>query len=122
MPSARVDAPDPRGIAWDSLRERLYIGSREGRIIVAGRSHIAAGGPLDLPGPAYGMIVNPGTGRLYAVDAVNDRLYVVEPDGSGIGQIALPAQNASDGGMGIAAWDNRIAIANYDAGSLTFIA
>ena len=28
----------------------------------------------------------------------------------------------SDGGMGIAAWDNRIAIANYDAGSLTFIA
>ena len=118
---ARVDAPDARSIAWDSLRERLYVGSREGRIIVADARTLQPVGRIDLPGPAYGLIVNPRTGRLYAVDAVNDRLYVVEPDGSGIAQIALPAQNASDGGMGIAAWNNRIAVTNYDAGSLTFV-
>ncbi len=118
---ASADAPDARGIAWDAIRERLYIGSREGHIVALNARTLQPVGRFDLPGPAYGLIVNPGTGRLYAVDAVNDRLYVVEPDGSGIAQIALPAQNASDGGMGIAAWNNRIVVTNYDAGSLTFV-
>ena len=118
---ASADAPDARGIAWDAIRERLYIGSREGHIIALDARTLQPVGRFTLPGPAYGLIVNPGTGRLYAVDAVNDRLYVVEPNGSGIAQIALPAQNASDGGMGLAAWNNRIVVTNYDAGSLTFV-
>jgi YVTN family beta-propeller protein len=119
---ARVDAPDARGIAWDAIRSRVYVGSREGRIIAVDARTLQPVGRIDLPGPAYGLIVNPTTGRLYAVDAVNDRLYILEPDGSGSVQIALPAQNATDGGMGIAAWGNRVAVANYGAGSLTFVA
>ena len=43
LAQARVDAPDARGIAWDSLRNRVYVGSREGRIIVADASHLTAG-------------------------------------------------------------------------------
>ena len=121
LAQARVDAPDVRGIAWDGLRNRVYVGSREGLIIAADDRTLQPIVRIELPGPAYSMVVNPATGRLYAVDALNDRLYVLDPDSWRIAQIALPAQNAADGGMGIAAWDNHIVVANYDAGSLTFV-
>ena len=52
---------------------------------------------------------------------MNDRLYVLGPDGAGIAQITLPPQNASDGGMGIAVWNNRIVVTNYDADSLILV-
>ena len=116
-----ADAPDARGIAWDLLRARVYVGSLERRIIALDAATLQPVARFDLPGPAYGLALNPGTGRLYAVDAVANRLYVVEPDGSGIGEIALPEQGVRDGGMGIAAWDNRIAVANFAAGSLTLV-
>jgi YVTN family beta-propeller protein len=120
---AQIDAgaPDARGIAQDVLRGRVYVGSREGFINALDAQTLQPAGRIDLPGPAYGLTVNPATGRLYAVDAANNRLYVIEPDGSPFVSLSLPPQDAQQGGMGIAAWDNRIFVANYAAGSLTLV-
>ncbi len=114
-------AADARGITWDLLRGRLYVGSRNGYIIALSTATLSEVARFTLPGPAYAIAVNPGTGRVFAVDASNDLLYVIEPDGSGVGEIALPPQGGVEGGQGIAAWNNRIAVANYAAGSLTYL-
>lgn len=114
-------AADARGITWDLLRGRLYVGSRNGYIIALSTATLSEVARFTLPGPACAIAVNPGTGRVFAVDASNDLLYVIEPDGSGVGEIALPPQGGVEGGQGIAAWNNRIAVANYAAGSLTYL-
>ncbi len=121
LAQGQSDAYNAFGIAADPLRNRVYVGSRDGRVAVLSGDTLAQVGGWSLPGPAYALAVNPATGRLYAVDATNDRLYVIEPDGSGVGQISLPPQDADEGGQGIAAWGNRIAVANYAAGTLTVI-
>jgi len=118
---AQVGIKSTRGLAWDRLRGRLYVGSQEGYVVALSTETLREMARFPLPGPAYAIALNPGTGRVFAVDAVNDRLYVIEPDGSGVGQIALPPQGAEDGGQGIAAANNRIAVANYAAGSVTYI-
>lgn len=114
-------APDARGIALDPLRDRHYVGSREGFINVLNAQTLQAVDHISLPGPVYNLTVNPITGRLFAVDAVNNRLHVSEPDGAPLVALSLPAQDAQQGGMGIAAWHNRIYVASYAAGSLTLV-
>ncbi len=116
-----TNAADARGLAWDQLRGRLYVSSRNGYVVALSTSTMGEIARFTLPGPAYAIALNPGTGRVFAVDATNDRLYVIEPDGSGVGEIALPPQGAAEGGQGIAAWNNRLVVANYAAGSLTYL-
>ena len=106
-------APTALGIAWDQLRNRLYVGSGEGRIIALDADTLAEVGRVLLPGPVYGVVVNPGTGRIYAVDAANNRLFVIEPDLATVGIISLLPQDAANGGLGIAVREDRIAVANF---------
>ncbi len=117
----KTGAAEAQGIAWDRLRDRVYVGSQAGYVIAVNMESQREVARFRLPGPAYALALNPGTGRVFAVDARNSRLYVIEPDGSGIGQITLPAQDPAEGGQGLAAWDNRIAVTNYGADSVTFI-
>ncbi len=126
LAQSQTDAPGAFGIAWDRLRDRLYVGSRDGRIAVLNAGTLRTITTVSLPGPAYALTLNPGTGRVFVVDAENNRLYVVHPDASqpdrfGVGRMDLPAQDAADGGQGIAIWNNRVAIANYAAGSLSVV-
>ena len=117
----KTAAAQAGGIAWDRRRDRVYVGSQAGYVIAVSMELQREVARFRLPGPAYALTLNPGTGRVFAVDARNSRLYVIEPDGSGIGQIPLPAQDPAEGGQGLAAWDNRIAVTNYGADSVTFI-
>ncbi len=121
LAQAQADAPDARGLAWDRVRNLLYVGSRVGRVVALDASSLREVTRFPLPGPAYALALNPGTGRVFAVDADNDRLYVIEPDGTGIGQIPLPPQGAAEGGQGIAVTRNQIAVANYAASSITYL-
>ncbi len=97
------------------------MSSKQGQIVVLNADTLAEVARFDLPGPAYALTVNPGTGRIFTVDAVNDRLYVVEPVTGELGQINLPEQDAQDGGQGIAVRDNLVAVASYAAGNLTIL-
>jgi YVTN family beta-propeller protein len=118
----RADAPDARGIAWDLVRDVVYVGSRNGRIVGLDASTLREISRLELPGPVYALTVNPSTGRVFAIDAANDLLYVVDVDGSIVEYLYLPAQDSQDGGQGVAVWDNQIVTANYADGSITVIA
>jgi YVTN family beta-propeller protein len=118
---ARAPVADTIGITWDRLRGRVYVGGRDGRIVALDAGTLQMTATWLLPGPVYGLAVNPATGRIFAVDAVNNRLYASEPDGSAVARFALPAQNARDGGQGLAIWNNRVAVANYGDSSVTFL-
>ncbi len=120
LAQAKAQAPNARGLAWDQLRNRLYVGSQSGVVVALDASTLREVARFPLPGPAYALAFNPGTGRVFAVDAVNDRLYVIEPDGSGVGQLSLPPQGATEGGQGIGVARNRIAVANYAASSVSY--
>ena len=117
----QADAPTALGIAWDQLRNRLYVGSREGRIIALDADSLSEVGRIELPGSVYGVAVNPGTGRIYAVDALENRLFVIEPDLATVGIISLLPQDAANGGLGIAVRDGRIAVANFAGDTVTVI-
>jgi hypothetical protein len=117
----QADASTTMGLALDPLRGRLYVGSREGRLVALDALTLAEIGQVGLPGPVFGLALNPGTGRIYGVDAVNDRLFILEPDLATIGILALPTQDAANGGTGIAAANGRIALTNYADGSLTLL-
>ncbi len=117
----KTDAAGAQGIAWDRLRDRVYVGSQTNFVIAVSMQMQREVARFRLPGPVNALALNPGTGRVFAVDARNSRLYVIEPDGSGIGQIPLPAQDPIEGGQGLAAWENRIAVTNYGADSVMFI-
>lgn len=117
----RSGATDTRGIGWDLLRDRLYVSSRAGYVVVLSASTLRQEQRITLPGPASALTVNPATGRVFTVDARNNRLYIIEPDGAAVGQLTLPAQGEDEGGQGLAVRNNRVAVSNYAAGSLTFI-
>ncbi len=111
-----------RALALDPLRNRLYVTGEESYVSVlntAGWQEIAR---FALPGPAYAAAVNSRTGRLFAVDPQQDRLYVVRPEDGAVAQLALPPQGAAEGGQGLAVLDGQVAVADYDAGSLTLVA
>ena len=117
----QVDAPTALSFSWDQLRSRLYVGSRDGRIIALDAENLSEVGRIALPGSVYGVAVNPGTGRIYAVDALENRLFVIEPDLATWGIISLLPQDAVNGGLGIAVREGRIAVANFLGGTLTVI-
>jgi YVTN family beta-propeller protein len=117
---ASAGVVDTRGIAFDPIRRLLYVGSESGAIVALRLPDLAHAGRYDLPGPAYAVAVNEGTGRIYAVDAQNDRLYVVDPDRGDILQLPLPAQGGTQGGQGLAVTNNQVAVTNFAANSVSF--
>jgi YVTN family beta-propeller protein len=110
-----------RGLALDPLRSRLYVTGESARVSMLDAANLQEVTRFALPGPAYAATVNEQTGRLFAVDPQHDRLYVVEPEDGALAQLPLPAQDAAEGGQGIAALDGQIAVADYAAGSLTLV-
>ncbi len=117
----KADAPVAMSIDWDRLRNRLVVGSRQGRIIALDADTLAEVGRVSLPGPVFGLAVHPGTGRIFAVDATYDRLFVIEQDLSTVGVMTLVPHDAYVGGLGLAARNGRIAVANFVGGTLTMI-
>lgn len=113
-------ASDTRGIGYDPLRRLLYVGSESGALVALRLPDLTPAARFDLPGPAYAVAVNEGTGRIYAVDAQNNALYVIEPDSGDVSALPLPAQGGAQGGQGLAVWNNRIAVANLAANSVSF--
>lgn len=80
---------------------------------------------IDLPGPAYAVAANPTTRRIYAVDAANNRVYVLDTTSHAlIATLSVGAQNADEGGQGIAVDPvlNRIFVANWQDGTVSVIA
>lgn len=110
-----------RALALDPLRNRLYVTGEPARVSVLGAASLQEVTRFALPGPAYAAVVNPQTGRLFAVDPQHNRLYMVEPEGGAVAQLALPAQDAVEGGQGLAVLDGQLAVADYAAGSLTLV-
>lgn len=119
LAQSQANAPGALGVAWDRIRGRVYVGSREGQIAVLNADTLRTVAAIPLPGPAFALAFNPSTGRVFAVDATNNRLYVVEGVDLRVGQLALPFQDPKEGGQGIATWAGRVAVANYADGSLT---
>ena len=117
---ASAGVGDTRGIAFDSTRGLLYVGSEGGAIVALRLSDLAPVGRYDLPGPAYAVAVNEGTGRIFAVDAQNDFLYAVEPDSGEVLRLPLPPQGDDQGGQGLAVADNQVAVTNFQADSVSF--
>jgi YVTN family beta-propeller protein len=111
---------DTRGIAYDPLRGRLYVGSEGGAVVALRQRDLAEVARYDLPGPAYAVAVNESTGRIYAVDAQGDTLHLIEPDTAEVVGLPLPPQGGAQGGQGLAAAGTRIAVANFAANSVSF--
>ncbi len=110
-----------RALALDPLRNRLYVAGEPARVSVLDAASLQEVTRFALPGPAHAAAVNPQTGRLFAVDPQQNRLYVVEPESGAVAQLALSAQDAVEGGQGLAVLDGQLAVADYAAGSLTLV-
>ncbi len=115
--------PQAFGVAY--LDGRVCVGSRlanriNGVDVASGQVVMTA----TLPGPAYALAANPVTAQLVAVDAANDRVYVVESaTGALLATVAVGHQDADHGGQGVAVDHelNRLYVANYADGTISVI-
>jgi len=118
-----VMGDDAFGIAVDTTRHRLYVGSRSARSILVLDSK--SGAELEryqLDVQPFALAYNPATRHLIVVDAVHDQLLAIDTrTGDQITALPLYPQNADHGGQGLAIWDNRIYVAAYDAGRIDII-
>jgi len=119
--------PGPSDL-WDLTLNRdgsrLYLGSRnEERVIVLSTADQQVVGSIPLPGQPYALAVNDATGHLFAVDAAEDAIYVVDlaADNALLGQVALSPQGADDGGQGLVVSQNRVYVAHWQDRSLTIL-
>ncbi len=111
---------DTRGIAYDPLRNRLYVGSESGVIVALSLPALTPVARYTVPGPAYAVAVNEATGRVFTVDAQGDRLFALDPDSGAVDVLPLLDQGDSQGGQGLAVQDSRIAVSNYASNSVSF--
>jgi len=114
-------ASGPFGLAYEPATDRLYVSHWSDRSI---RVFQASTGALlrmaQAPGRPYALAVNPNSGHLFVVGAANDQLWVYGADDLILRAVLpLPAQDAVDGGQGIAVENNRVYVSNYAADSLS---
>ncbi len=75
-----------------------------------------------MPHTPYGIAVNLSKNRVYVVAAGANLLYVL--DGATLqtrGTVPIGAQDATEGGQGIAVLGNKIYVSNYQGSSLTVL-
>jgi YVTN family beta-propeller protein len=112
------------GLALGAGGERLYLADRpNNRILVLSTTTNQVVGAIALPGPPTALAINPGTGHLFAVDAVSDRVHVVDTrnGNSYMGAVPVGRQDASEGGQGIAVTRNKIYVANWQDRSVSVL-
>jgi uncharacterized repeat protein (TIGR01451 family) len=108
------------------LDGRIYVTHRGAETIVV--VDAATNQVLDqimMPGPVYAAAANPTSHHVFAVDATNNRVYVINgPTNSLIGQVNVGVQDQDNGGQGIAVDTqlNRVFVANYAANSVSVLA
>ncbi len=104
------------GLALSPTGELLYLADRpNNRILVMSTSTNQVVDTIALPGPPTALALNPGTGHLFAVDAVADRVHVVDTRAGNVilGAVPVGRQDAGEGGQGIAVTQNKVFVANW---------
>lgn len=104
------------GLALNPTGELLYLADRpNNRILVMSTTNNQVVDTITLPGPPTALALNPGTGHLFAVDAVADVVYVVDTRAGNVtmGAVAVGRQDAGEGGQGIAITQNKVYVANW---------
>jgi YVTN family beta-propeller protein len=112
------------GLALDPTNDRLYLADRpNNRILAMSTNTNQVVDTIALPGPPTALAFNPGTGHLFAVDAVADRVHVVDTrDGNAyMGAVPVGRQDAGEGGQGIAITQNKVYVANWLDRSVTVL-
>jgi YVTN family beta-propeller protein len=104
------------GLALSPAGDLLYLADRpNNRILVMSTSTNQVVDTIALPGPPTALALNPGTGHLFAVDAVADRVHVVDTRSGNayMGAVPVGRQDAGEGGQGIAVTQNKVYVANW---------
>jgi YVTN family beta-propeller protein len=117
--------PGAFGLAAHMLSPRVYLTNRNtGRLYIIDTNHDNVVGVVTLPGKGYALAVNYKTNHLFVVDAVNDRVYVLDAfTGALLTTLPVGHQDADDGGQGIVVSHDtdRVFVANYADGTITVI-
>jgi DNA-binding beta-propeller fold protein YncE len=112
------------GVALDQTNDRLYLADRpNNRILALSTATNQVVDTIALPGPPTALALNPGTGHLFAVDAVADRVYVVDTRAGNayMGAVPVGRQDAGEGGQGIAVAQNKVYVANWLDSSISVL-
>jgi YVTN family beta-propeller protein len=112
------------GITQDPANSRLYLSSRsDQRIVVLSSTNNMVLDNIDLAGPPYALAYNPDTGHLFAVDATQDLVYVIDTGNNNelLGSVPVGPQDAEEGGQGMAVAGNKVFVANWQDRSLTVL-
>lgn len=112
------------GLALNPEGTLLYLADRpNNRILVLSTATNQVVNALTLPGPPTALALNPGTGHLFAVDAVSDRVYVIDTRNRNLylGAVAVGSQGAGDGGQGIAVTRNKVYVANWQGRNVSVL-
>ncbi|MGE5603640.1 MAG: YncE family protein, partial [Nitrososphaerales archaeon] len=109
-----------RGMAYDPVRQRLYVGSEDAAVVALSLPTLAPVRQYALPGPAYAVAVNPHTGRIFTVDAQANRLFAIDSDSAAIDVLGLRDQGGDEGGQGLVIQNDRVAVSNFASNSVSF--
>jgi YVTN family beta-propeller protein len=112
------------GLVLSPTGDRLYLADRpNNRILVLSTATNQVVGVIPLPGPPTALALNPGTGHLFAVDAVSDQVHVVDTRNGNLylGAAPVGSQDASEGGQGIAVARNKVYVANWQGRSVSVL-
>ncbi len=104
------------GLALSPAGDLLYLADRpNNRILVLSTGANQVVDTIALPGPPTALALNPGTGHLFAVDAVADQVHVVDTRAGNVymGSVPVGRQDADEGGQGIAVVQNKVYVANW---------
>jgi YVTN family beta-propeller protein len=100
---------------------RIFVSNRNGKDV----TKIYGGsveGIVNMPHRPYGIAVNSSKGRIYAMAADADLLYVLDgPTMEIVGSVPIGGQGGVEGGQGIALWGNKIYVSNYQDGTVTVL-
>jgi YVTN family beta-propeller protein len=117
--------PGAFAVAENQYTREIFVGNRlDNTLHVFAKDGFYPLRTIQLPGPPYGIAVNPKTSRLFVVDALNDVVNVLDTtSGQLLTQLGVGHQDQDEGGQGIAInlETNRVYVTNYADGSLTVI-
>lgn len=113
-----IPGGDAFGVAVDSVQQRLFVSSRNGHNISVLDAETGADlGPIQLSSVPYALAYNAFSGHLFAVDASQNQLVVIDPDTSQVlTTLQLSPQNPDHGGQSLALWNNLIYVPAFAGG------
>ncbi len=117
--------PDKEGYfaAAVNANQRVFVTNRKtDEVIKINANNNSVQDTVSMPHTPYGIAVNLSKNRVYVVAAGANLLYVL--DGATLqtrGTVPIGAQDATEGGQGIAVLGNKIYVSNYQGSSLTVL-